>query len=917
MPAAANRSKRTLVIVESPTKARTITRFLGKDYVVKASNGHIRDLPKNAAEIPPKFKKEPWARMGVNIEKDFEPLYVLMPEKKDHIKELRQAIRNADRLYFATDEDREGESISWHLLQALKPKVPVKRLVFHEITEEAIRHSLDSARDIDQNLVRAQETRRVVDRLFGYEVSPLLWKKMAPRLSAGRVQSVAVRLLVERERARIRFNEASFWSMKAVFAKNGEAFEADLTHVGGKRAVVGKDFDPDSGQLKNLSGVVRLDAAAARDLEQQVRGAEARVSSVEEKAYTTSPQAPFTTSTLQQEANRRLRFSARHTMSVAQQLYENGFITYMRTDSTMLSDEAKAAARSWIEREFGAEYLSEKVRYYRTQLKNAQEAHEAIRPAGAEFRPASEVRRLLGPEAAKLYEMIWRRTVASQMRDARGTNSTVTIDAGEARFRATGKTIEFPGFLKAYAAGTESTEGQPGGKERILPAAAEGDALECLSAEASERRTQAPARFTEGSLIRELERLGIGRPSTWAAIVELVLSRSYAFKKSGALIPTFTAVAVVGLLENHFKHLMNYAFTAKLEDQLDAIANGKLAGLDYLKDFYYGDGRAGLQTLVRSGEAEIDPRTVCSLPIGKTEQGAAVEVRIGRYGPFLTDGENSAKLPDMLPPDELTPAKAAELLEAARRGPQPIGSDPQTGLPVYLKNGRFGAYVQLGVGSAEEKPKMASLPASKRPEEVDIDYALKLLALPRTLGAHPEDKKDVTAAVGRFGPYVKWGSDIRSIPKDKGDALEVTLDQALELLRQPKTWRRASARVETLKEVGKHPVTGKELKVRSGSFGPYVTDGEINASLPRGLKPEELALEDAVGLLQARADRLAEEAEAKRPRKRAAPRKKTARKKPATAKKAAAKKKPAKKKPAAVKKPSARKAADAASGSAA
>ncbi len=880
MAGASNRRKQTLVIVESPTKARTISKFIGKDYVVKASNGHIRDLPKSAAEIPPKLKKEPWARMGVNIEKDFQPLYVVPSEKKKQVKELRAAIKNADRIYFATDEDREGESISWHLLEELKPKIPVKRLVFHEITKDAIRHSLDSARDIDQDLVRAQETRRVVDRLFGYEVSPLLWKKMAPRLSAGRVQSVAVRLLVERERARIRFTEASFWGMKAVFAKAGEAFETDLTHVGGKRVVIGKDFDPDTGRLKRLKDVVRLDAAAARKLEQQVRNASARVSSVEKKAYTTSPQAPFVTSTLQQETNRKLRFSARHTMSVAQQLYENGFITYMRTDSTMLSDEAKAAARSLIEQEFGKEYLSEEIRYYRTKVKNAQEAHEAIRPAGEEFRPVAEVRRQLGPEAARLYEMIRMRAVASQMRDARGTHSVVTVDVGEARFRATGKTIEFAGFLKAYAVGADDAEPQQGGKERILPAMAEGDRLESRSAVASERRTQPPPRFTEGTLIRELERLGIGRPSTWATIVDLVLSRSYAFKKSSALAPTFTAMAVVGLLENHFTHLMNYAFTAKLEDQLDAIARGKLTRIDYLKDFYYGDGRAGLRALVHAGESGIDPRIVCGLPIGQTPQGAEIEVRIGRYGPFLTNGENRAGIPDMMAPDELTPSKAAELIEAARRGPEPLGSAPEINLPVYLKNGRFGAYVQLGDGNDEEKPKMASLPADKNLEEVDLAYALMLLALPRALGAHPDDNKDVVAASGRFGPYVKWGDEIRSLPGDMGNPLEVTLDQAVELLRQPKVRRRAAARIETLKQVGKHPVTEKDIKVLSGRFGPYVTDGEINAGLPRGLKPEELTMDDAVGLLQARAERIAAGVGVKRTRKKAVNKKRPATKKP-------------------------------------
>ncbi len=872
---------RTLVIVESPTKARTITKFLGDGYVVKASNGHIRDLPKSASEIPLKLKKEPWARVGVNVDHEFEPLYVIPAEKKAQVKELRAAVKNADQIYFATDEDREGESISWHLLEALKPKVPVKRLVFHEITKDAIQRSLDSPRDIDENLVRAQETRRVVDRLFGYEVSPLLWKKMAPRLSAGRVQSVAVRLLVERERARIRFTEASYWGLKAVFAKGGKEFDAELTHVSGKRVVIGKDFDPDTGQLKDAMAGVRLEEAAALALQNQVREGAARVSSVEQRPYTTSPQAPYVTSTLQQEANRKLRFSARHTMSVAQQLYENGFITYMRTDSTTLSDEAKVAARTLIEREFGLEYLSEEVRYYRTKVKNAQEAHEAIRPAGEEFRAVADVRRQLGPEAAKLYEMVWQRTAASQMKDARGTNSVVLIDSGEARFRATGKTIEFAGFLKAYTASAADPESELGDKELILPTMAQGDALVARSADATERHTQSPARYTEGSLIRELERLGIGRPSTWATIVELVLSRSYAFKKGSALVPTFTAMAVVGLLENHFTYLTDYAFTAQLEDQLDAIARGELARLDYLKGFYFGNGHAGLQALVRSGESGIDPRIVCGLPIGTTPDGTAIEVRIGRYGPFLTDGENRASVPDMVAPDELTIEKAAELVEIARRGPEPLGSDPETNLPVYLKSGRFGPYVQLGEASDDEKPKMASLLAGKSPEEVDLAYALKLLSLPRSLGKHPDDEQDVTTANGRFGPYVKWGEEIRSIPPDVSDPLEIVLEQAVELLRQPKGRRRAVAKIETLKEVGKHPITELDLKVLSGRFGPYVTDGEINASLPRGLQPDALTLDDAVGLLQARAERIAAGVGVKRTRKKAAKKKTTKRKKAA------------------------------------
>ncbi len=568
---------RSLVVVESPTKARTITKFLPKDFVVKASVGHVRDLPNSAQDIPAKVKKQPWARLGVNIEDNFAPLYVVPKEKKELVREIKAAVGQADKIYFATDEDREGESISWHLMKLLNPKVPFQRLVFHEITRQAIRKSLESPRDIDEHLVRAQETRRIVDRLFGYEVSPLLWKKMAPRLSAGRVQSVAVRLLVERERARKSFVRAAYWGMKARFAKGGAEFEAELVAVGGRRVVTGKDFDPKTGQLREPAGDGRdsaflLDEAAAKRLEAQVREGPAQVSAVEEKSFTAAPQAPYVTSTLQQDANSKYKFQARHTMRLAQQLYENGFITYMRTDSTSLSDEAKSAARDLIAERFGPEYLSDSVRYYRSQVKNAQEAHEAIRPAGGQFRAVEEVRERLGVEAAKLYEMIWRRTVASQMRNARGTNTVALAEAAGARFRATGKTIEFAGYLRAYAA--EATEAPAVGKERLLPPLRVGDQLEVAGAEASERRTQPPPRFTEGSLIRELERLGIGRPSTWATIVDLVQMRAYAFRRSGALVPTFTAMAVIGLLEKHFAHLTDYTFTARLEDQLDQIAEG-------------------------------------------------------------------------------------------------------------------------------------------------------------------------------------------------------------------------------------------------------------------------------------------------------------------------------------------------------
>ncbi len=851
-----------LVIVESPTKARTIAKFLPKDFVVKASIGHVRDLPNSAQDIPAKLKKLPWARLGVNVEAEFEPVYIVPKDKKDLVKQMRAAVKQADHIYFATDEDREGESISWHLLELLGRRVPFQRLVFHEITRDAIRQSLESPRDINQDLVRAQETRRIVDRLFGYEVSPLLWKKMLPRLSAGRVQSVAVRLLVERERARMRFTEAVYWGMKARFGKQGAEFDADLVALRGKRVATGKDFDPGTGELRRTAedtseSTLVLAEGAAKQLEEALLSTAASVASVEHKPFTASPHAPYVTSTLQQEANSKLRFQARHTMRLAQRLYENGFITYMRTDSTVLSDEAKSAARDMIVEKFGREYLSESVRYYRNKVKNVQEAHEAIRPAGGQFRAVDEVRSQLGVEAAKLYEMIWRRTVASQMRDARGTHSNVLVEAGDAEFRAAGKTIQFAGFLQAYSADAAPGDSPVDANERVLPPMRAGDPLSVESAQASERRTQPPPRYTEGSLIRELERLGIGRPSTWASIVDLVQSRAYAFKRSGALVPTFTAMAVVGLLEKHFTQLADYAFTAQLEDQLDAIARGELQRLDYLKAFYYGNGHAGLQALVRLGEAEIEPRTVCSLPVGETVDGNSVEVRIGRYGPFLSDGKSRCSIPETLAPDELGLDKAYEMLQIARKGPLPLGLDSQSSLPVYLKQGRYGPFVQLGDSEADGELKRASLLRGMDPDEVDLDTALLLLALPRTLGRHPQGTHDVVASNGRYGPFVKAGEEICSIPEGLSP-FRITLDQALELLAQKRVSRRSYSRAEPLKLLGKHPVTGKELRVLSGRYGPYVTDGEINASLPRGSPPEQVTREQAVDLLQARAARIAE-----------------------------------------------------------
>ncbi len=876
------------MIVESPTKARTISKFLGKGFEVLASNGHIRDLPDSAAEIPAKLKKEPWARLGINIDAEFEPLYVVPSSKKNQVKELRAAVQGADVIYLATDEDREGESISWHLLEVLKPKVPVKRLVFHEITRSAIEQSLEQARDVDQDLVNAQETRRIVDRLFGYEVSPLLWKKMAPRLSAGRVQSVAVRLLVERERARIRFRSANYWGLKANLRKPGTGeglseFEAELSAVGERRVAIGKDFDPDTGELKNPKAVTALNEQQVRALQERLRNETPRVASVEEKPYSTSPAAPFVTSTLQQEGNRKLRFSAERTMSIAQRLYENGFITYMRTDSTTLSNEALAGARAVIEKEFGAAYLPAQARVYTTKVRNAQEAHEAIRPAGESFTPMGEVERSLGVEAFKLYEMIWKRTVASQMPNASGTTISVQVACGDARFRASGKTIEFPGFLRAYVEGSDDPGAELADKEKLLPKLAEGETLETKAFEPLDRTTQPPPRYTEGSLIKELERLGIGRPSTWATIVRLVLSRSYAFKKGTALVPTFIAIGVVGLLERFFTDLLDYAFTARLEDELDAISRGEAERVAYLRKFYFGNGHQGLKALIKAGESSIDPREVCGIPLGETETGETIEVRIGRYGPFLSNGELRTGLPDMQPPDEMSVEAAVKLLEESTKEPETLGSDPETDQPVYLKNGRFGPYVQLGVASEGNKPKMASLLPNMQPEEVDLDLALRLLSMPRTVGNHPDDQKEVIATNGRFGPYVKWGEEIRSIASEQSP-LEITLEQAVELLKQPKGRRRA-AQATVLREMGKHPVSEQPLVIKSGRFGPYVTDGELNASLRQGMQPETLTVDDAVELLEARAARLAA----------GGPTRKTARKK--TANKKSTKKRAARKAP--------------------
>ncbi len=849
----------SLVIVESPTKARTIDKFLGKGFEVVASYGHIRDLPNNASEIPASIKKEKWSRLGINIDKDFDPLYVIPADKKKRLKELKALMKDADEILLATDEDREGESISWHLLDELKPKIPVKRLVFHEITKTAIQHSLETSRDIDMNLVKAQETRRIIDRLFGYSVSPLLWKKMAPKLSAGRVQSVAMKLLVERERERIAFKSSEYWDLKAVFAKTDKSgeFEAELTHVGSKRVASGKDFHPNTGKLEDPDKVVLLDEKSSLKLKEHIEKQDAIVTKVDEKPYSTKPPAPFTTSTLQQEASRKLRFAARHTMSVAQNLYENGYITYMRTDSTSLSQEGLNAARGHIEKDFGKQYLSPQPRVYKTKVRNAQEAHEAIRPAGEDFASMDEVKKKLGMEAFKLYELIWKRTLACQMKDAEGMRISVHVTCGDAVFRASGKTITFPGFLRAYVEGSDDPDAELADKEKILPVVKKDEQLDTKSLETLSHTTQPPARYTEGSLIKELERLGIGRPSTWATIVGVVLNRSYAFKKGTALVPTFLASAVTSLMDNYFTHLLNYDFTARLEDDLDAIARGEKDNLEYLKGFYFGNGYAGLKNLVEEGEEKIDPRVVCGVAIGKDDSGREVEVRIGRYGPFLTDGENRASLPDGLAPDEIDVSKADEILEAARRGPESLGNYPGTELPIYLKTGRFGPYLQLGdmEEGSKEKPKMASLLPGLEPSDVDFETAVKLLELPKTLGKNPENNEDILVSNGRYGPYIKCGSDTRTIPLDDMSPLTMTLDDAIKLLKEPKRRGRAST-PKNLKELGKHPVTERELTIKSGRYGPYVTDGEINASVPKGVDVENVDMDQAVELLAARAAKI-------------------------------------------------------------
>jgi len=835
---------KSLVIVESPAKARTIAGYLGDDYVLGSSVGHIRDLPSRASDVPAAQRKR-FGALGVDINEGFEPYYVVSPEKKKTISELKKHLANADELLLATDEDREGEAIAWHLVEVLKPKVPVRRMVFHEITKDAISKALDETRAIDDRLVDAQETRRILDRLYGYEVSPVLWKKVTRGLSAGRVQSVATRLVVQRERERMAFRSAEYWDLLATFDPG--AFEARLVALDGARIAQGKDFEPTTGELRE-SGVVRLDEARARTLSESLDDATFAVRSVEERPYRRKPAAPFRTATLQQEASRKLRFSAQTTMRVAQRLYESGYITYMRTDSTTLSESALAAARTQVAELFGEDFVPAKPRVYGRAVANAQEAHEAIRPAGDAFRTPKQLERELNRDELALYDLVWKRTLASQMEDARGQTVSLRIGATSANsedveFGASGTVITFRGFLAAYEPGKD--EPTDDDEERVLPQLKVGQEVTLEALEPDGHSTVPPARYTEPTLVRALEERGIGRPSTYAAILSTIVDRGYVFKRGTALVPTFVAFSVVNLLERHFEQLVDFDFTARMEHDLDRIAAGEQARNEWLERFYFGnDGDPGLHHLVTENLDAIDARAVNSIAI----PGSEAVVRVGRYGPYLEHDERRASLPADLAPDELTPERVEELLSQPDN--RPLGTDPAAGTEIVVRSGRYGPYVtEVLADGSEEKPRTASLFSSMSPETVNLDDALRLLSLPRVVGEL--DGEEVTAQNGRYGPYIKKGSESRSLENEE-QLFTVTLEQAQALLAEPPRRRGRRAARGPLKELGADPTTGKPIVVRDGRFGPYVTDGETNASLRRGDTPEGITLERAVELLTER-----------------------------------------------------------------
>lgn len=852
-----------LVIVESPTKARTIGAYLPKDYVVLASMGHVRDLPSSAAEIPKAMREASWSRLGVDVEAGFAPLYVVSAKRKDTIKQLKDALKQADEVFIATDEDREGESIGWHLVEVLAPKVPIRRMVFHEITKDAINRALASTRQIDDHLVRAQETRRILDRLVGYTLSPLLWKKIAPKLSAGRVQSVAVRLLVERERERAAFVKGGYWDLGADLAKRpagAGGFSAQLALVDGLRVATGKDFDPDTGRVPEGKDLLVLNEAAARSLRERLLGATWRVAELETRRASRQPYPPFTTSTLQQEAGRKLHLSARETMQVAQALYENGHITYHRTDSYNLSEEAIAGARQRIQALYGADHLSPEPRRFKTKSRSAQEAHEAIRPAGGDMLPVAQLP--LSGREARLYDLIWKRAMATQMADAQLEFATVQVDAGpvdapaQARFVARGRRVIFPGFFRAYVEGSDDPEAAIEDKDAPLPLLTEGEVLDLQDLLANGHETKPPARFTEASLVKSLEAHGVGRPSTYAAILGTIQDRGYVRKAGSALVPTYTAFAVTALLESDFQSLVNIGFTAAMEEDLDRIAEGKVEWRAYLERFFKGP--EGLEQLVDLAQGNVDPRSASTVRLLPD-----VSVRIGRFGPYLERGSGedrqTAALPDDLAPADLTAGLAESLFAQGELGPASLGVDPDSNQPVYVKEGPFGPYVQRGEDDSAPKPARVSLPKGLTPEQLDLPTALALLSLPRTLGEHPESGKPVKAGIGRFGPYVVHETSFASLKKDD-DVLQIGLERAMELLaeKRGRGARGGGAGAGTAGAIailGPHPDDGEPVAVMPGRYGPYVKHGKTNATLPKEMDASKVTMDQAVNMLAAKAGR--------------------------------------------------------------
>jgi DNA topoisomerase-1 len=889
-----------LVIVESPAKARTIEGYLGRGYVVESSIGHIRDLPQSAADIPARLKGESWARLGVDVDHDFEPVYVVSRDKKSHMTKLKGLLKDADELYLATDEDREGEAIAWHLLDELKPKVPVHRMVFHEITPQAINAAVANPREIDMDLVEAQEARRILDRLYGYEVSPVLWRKVMSGLSAGRVQSVATRLVVDKERERIKFRVASYWDLEGTFDAGEKheqrMFPARLHSIDSTRVARGSDFGQD-GELKDRSKVIHLTKTRAEGLADALHDTTFEVRSVESKPYTRRPYAPFRTTTMQQEASRKLGFSASSTMSVAQRLYENGFITYMRTDSTTLSETALTAARSQARDLYGAEYVPDSPRVYASKVKNAQEAHEAIRPAGDSFRTPAQTG--LTGDQFRLYELIWMRTIASQMKDAVGQSVSIRL-GGRARsgedvvFAASGRVITFHGFLKAYVEGNDDVDAAADDQETRLPNVSEGDPISSATIRAEGHSTKPPARYTEASLIKELEEREIGRPSTYASIIGTILNRGYVYKKGTALVPAWLAFSVIRLLEEHFTRLVSYEFTARMEDVLDDVAGGRRDRNTELAEFYFGSGEVeGLKKLVTE-LGDIDAKELATFPIeGPDGAVTGIDLRVGKYGPYLEgpgdDGTPSAKkanVPDDLPPDELTLDKAKELLANPAGEETSLGTHPETGLEVVAKNGRYGPFVtELLPEDAPKKakPRTGSLFKDMSLDTIDLAAAVRLLSLPRVVGVG-EDGEEITAQNGRYGPYLRKGTDSRSLQTEQ-QLFDITLDEARAIYAQPKQRGRAAA-AAPLKELGNDPVSGAPVVVKAGRFGEYVTDGEYNATLRKDDSVEAITIERAAELLAERRAKGPAKKTAKRGAKKSAKKttKKTAKK---TAKKVA------------------------------